>query len=137
MIIDDKIRNKKIQYNINRVAAKISALSSDKIDKYEFLTGKEILPSDQSRIIEQVKFTYSPFSKAFEKQINKIEDQWKKTWSFKTLKSYENKQDIKSTDGIFPKEMRTNEIKNKIYEIKKWKEKITQKDLKYETKKYT
>ena len=137
MIIDDKIRNKKIQYNINRVAAKISALSLDKIDKYEFLTGKEMLPSDQSRIIEQVKFTYSPLSKAFEKQINKIEDQWKKTWSFKTLKSYENKQDIKSTDGIFPKEMRTNEIKNKIYEIKKWKQKMTQKDLKYETKKYT
>ena len=79
MIIDDKIRNEKIQYNINRVAAKISALSSDKIDKYEFLTGKEILPSDQSRIIEQVEFTYSPLSKAFEKQINKIEDQGEKT----------------------------------------------------------
>ena len=61
----------------------------------------------------------------------------KKTWSFKTLKSYENTQEIKSIDGIFPKEMRTNEIKNKIYEIKKWKEKIKQKDLKYETKKYT
>ena len=137
MIIDDEIRNKKIQYNINRVASKISALSSDKIDKYEFLTGKEILPSDQSRIMEHVKFTYSPLSKAFEKQIYKIEGQGKKTWSFKTLKSSENKQDIKSTDGIFPKQMRTNEIKNKIYEIKKWKEKIKQKDLKYETKKYT
>ena len=137
MIINDKIKDEKLQYDINRETEKISALSSGKTDKYEFLTGKEILPSDQSRIIEQVKFTYSPLSKAFEKQIYKIEDQGKKTWSFKTLQLYENKQDIKSTDGIFPKEMRTNEMKNKIYEIKKWKEKIKQNDLKYETKKYT
>ena len=74
MIIDDKIRNEKVQQDINREAAKISALSSGKIDKYEFLTGKEILPSDQSRIIEQAKFTYSPLGKAFEKQIQTIED---------------------------------------------------------------
>ena len=47
--------------------AKISVLSSGKIDKYEFLTGEEILPSDQSRIIEQAKFTYSPLGKAFKK----------------------------------------------------------------------
>ena len=67
MTIDDKIRDEKLQYNINREAAKISALSSGKIDKYEYLTGEEILPSDQSRIIEQAKFTYSPLGKAFEK----------------------------------------------------------------------
>ena len=54
-----EIRDEKLQYKINRAAAKISALSSGKIDKYECLTGKEILPSDQSRIIEQAKFTYS------------------------------------------------------------------------------
>ena len=52
MAIDDKIIDKKLQYNINIEAAKISALSSGKIDKYECLTGKEILPSNQSRIIE-------------------------------------------------------------------------------------
>ena len=51
MTIDDKIKDKKIQYDVNREAAKISALSSRKIDKYEYLTGEEILPSDQSRII--------------------------------------------------------------------------------------
>ena len=60
MTIDDKIKDEKIQYDINREAAKISPLSSGKIDKYEYLTGEEILPSDRSRIIEQVKFTYSP-----------------------------------------------------------------------------
>ena len=40
MIIDDKIRDKKLQYNINREAVKISALSSEKIDQYEYLTGE-------------------------------------------------------------------------------------------------
>ena len=53
MTIDDKIRDEKLQYDINREAAKISALSSGKTDKYEYCTGEEIFPSDQSRIIEQ------------------------------------------------------------------------------------
>ena len=78
MIIDDQIRDEKLQYNINREAAKISALSSGKIDKYEYLTGEEILPSNQKQMIEQAKFTYSPLGKAFEKQIKTIEDQGKK-----------------------------------------------------------
>ena len=67
MTIDDKIRDEKLHYDIKREAAKISAISSRKIDKYEYLTGEEILPSDQTRIIEQAKFTYSPFVKGFEK----------------------------------------------------------------------
>ena len=75
MTIDDKIMDEKLQYDINREAAKISALSSGKIDKYEFLRGEEILPSDQSGMIEQAKFTYSPLGKAFKKQIKTIEDQ--------------------------------------------------------------
>ena len=66
MAIDDKIRDEKLHYDINRKAAKISALWSGKIDKYEFLTGEEILRFfDQSRIIEQAKVTYSPLGKAF------------------------------------------------------------------------
>ena len=68
MTIDDKIKAGKLQYNINKEAAKISALSSDKIDKYEYYTGEEILPSDQSGIMEQAKFTYSPLGKAFQKK---------------------------------------------------------------------
>ena len=75
MTIDDQIRDEKLQYDINREAAKISALSSGKIHKYEYLTGEEILPSNQQQIIEQAKFTYSPLGKAFEKQIKSIEDQ--------------------------------------------------------------
>ena len=60
MTIDDKIRDEKLQYNINREAAKISALSFGKRDKYEYLTVEEILPSHQRQIIEQAKFAYSP-----------------------------------------------------------------------------
>ena len=74
MTIDDQIRDEKVQYNINREAAQISALSSGKIDKYEYLTGKDILPSNQQQIIEQAKLTYSPLWKGFEKQIKATED---------------------------------------------------------------
>ena len=66
MTINDKIRDEKLQYDINKEAAKISALSSDKIDKYEYLIDEEVLLSDQSRIIVRVKFTYS-LEKALEK----------------------------------------------------------------------
>ena len=59
--------------SINREAAKILALPSDKIDKYEYLTGEEILPSAQSRRIEHANFTYSPLEKAFENQIETTE----------------------------------------------------------------
>ena len=74
MTIEDKIRDKKLQYDSNRKAAKISALSSGKTDKYEYVTGKEILPTDPCRIIEPGKFTYSPLGKALEKQTKMIED---------------------------------------------------------------
>ena len=58
----------------NREAAKRSALSSGKINKYEYLTGENILPSNQKQIIEQGKFKYPPLGKAFEKQTKTIED---------------------------------------------------------------
>ena len=67
MTIQDQIKDEKLQYDINREAAKISPLSLGKIDKYEYLTAEEILPSNQQQIIEQTKFTYSPLGKAFEK----------------------------------------------------------------------
>ena len=59
MTINDQIKDEKLQYDINREAAKTLALSSGKIRKYEYLTSKEILPSDQQQIIEKGKFTYS------------------------------------------------------------------------------
>ena len=68
MTLEDQIRDEKLQNDINREAAKISALSSEKTDKYEYLTGEEILPSNQQQILEHAKFTCSPLGKAFEKQ---------------------------------------------------------------------
>ena len=69
MTIDDQIRDEKLQNDINREVAKVSTLSSGNIDKYGYLTGKEILPSNQKQVIEQDRFTYSPLGKAFEKQL--------------------------------------------------------------------
>ena len=95
MIINDQIRDEKLQYDINRKAAEISAKSSGKLHKYEYLTGEDILPSNQQQIIEQAKFTYSPLGKAFEKQIKTIEDQREKQikaiqdqGQVKTIKKY-------------------------------------------------
>ena len=66
MTINDQIRDEK--------AAKVS----EKFNKYEYLRGEEILPSNQKQMIQQAKFTYSPLGKAFEKQIKTIEDQGEK-----------------------------------------------------------
>ena len=78
MTIEDQIKDEKLKYDINREAAKLSALSSGKIDKYEYLTREEISPPNQQQIIQQAKFTYSPLGKAFKKQIKTIEDQGEK-----------------------------------------------------------
>ena len=78
MTIDETIRGEKLQNDISREAAKISVLSSGNIDKYEYLTGEEILAPDQRRVIEQAKFTYSPLGRAFEKQTKRIENQKEK-----------------------------------------------------------
>ena len=100
-----------------------------KTDKYEYLTGEEILPSDQSRIIEQAKLTYSPLGKAFEKQIKKIEEQGKKqvdtiTNQTKRLETLTNKDDHKS---IY-KEIFHKLVKEKFDEIKEFSGKIDNDD---------
>ena len=95
MTINDQIKDEKLQYDINREAAKISALSSGKIHKYEYLKGEDILLSNQQQIIEQTKFTYLPLGKAFGKQIKTIKDQGEKQikeiqdqGEVKTIKKY-------------------------------------------------
>ena len=67
MTIDDQIRDERLQCDIKREAVKISALSSNKFNKYEYLTSEEILPSNQKQMTEQAKFTYSPLGNAFGK----------------------------------------------------------------------
>ena len=86
---DDNIRDMKLQYDFNREAAKISTFLSDKIHKYEYLAGEEILPFDQKLIIEQGKFICFFLGKHFEKQAKKIEDQEKNNKK-RQLKSMEN-----------------------------------------------
>ena len=78
MTVNDQIRDEKLQYNVNREAAKISGLPWDEIHKYEYLTGKEILPPNQQQIIEQAELAYCPLGKAFEKKKKKIENQRQK-----------------------------------------------------------
>ena len=117
MTIEDQIRDEKLQYDINREAAKTSALSSGKIDKYEYLTGEKILPSTQQQIIEQAKFTYSPLGKAFEKQTKTIEDQGEKQ-----IKAIQDKSPIKSIEKFIydindnPIVLKEKEIYNKLKE---------------------
>ena len=93
MTIEDQIRDGKLQYDIYREPSNISALSSGKIDKYEYLTGEKILPSNQQKIIEKAKFTYSPLGKAFEKQTKTIEDLGEKQ-----IKAIQNKGFNKSIE---------------------------------------
>ena len=100
MTVDDKIRDEKLQYDINKESAKISILSSGKIDKYEYLTGEEILPSNQRQIIEQAKFTYPPLGKAFKKETKTIEDQGEKQ-----IKAIEdNKKQLGNNELLLSKE---------------------------------
>ena len=119
-IIDDKIRDEKLQCNIDRQAAKKSALSSWKIDKYESLTGEEMLLTDQKRVIKQAKLTYFPLEKKFEIQTKRLKRKEEK--QVKALKAL-MEEELESIEGSFPKITRTDEIKNEIDEIKK-KEKI-------------
>ena len=127
MIIDEEIKDEKLQYRINREAARILALSTGKIDKYEFRTGEEILASDQSVIIEWSKFTYSSLGKALEKQIKTTENQGiKQVEALKALKPEES-QILESIEGVFTKKIKNNETKYEMItlnEKKKLNEKI-------------
>ena len=98
-VIHDNDRDEKLQYNVNREAAKLSALSSEIIDKYEYLTGQEILPPDQRRVIEQAMFTCPPLGKAFEKQTKTTEEQGKYKLKFKSF----NRRRTRSNRGTSSK----------------------------------
>ena len=117
MTIEDRIKDEKLRYDINRETAKISDLSSGKLDKYEYLTSEEILPSNQQQIIEQTKFTYSPLGKAFEKQTKIIENQGKK--QVDALVSLKPKNDAKVKLDKTPS-ISNNYFKDRLNEIKKY-----------------
>ena len=77
MPIDDMVRDEKLECDINKEAAKMSALLSGKIDKYEHLKGEDILPSNQRQVVEQATFEYSLLGNVFQKQAKTIHDQGK------------------------------------------------------------
>ena len=131
MTMDDQIRDEKLQYGINREDAKTSALSSNKSNKYECRTGEEILPCNQKQMIEQGKFTDSPF----EKQIKTIEDQGEKhvkaiqnQGQVKTIKKYaydnEDSPLISKQKEIFNKL-----VDKRLDDITKLDEKVNRDDL--------
>ena len=127
MTIDDRIKDEKLQYNINKKAAKISALSSGKLHQYEYLTGEDILPSNQQQIIEQTKFTYSPLGKALDKQIKTIEGQKEKQ-----VAAIKSDKKI-AIDEIIPTSAFSNEeAKDKIDKINELEKKVDREKLFYE-----
>ena len=127
----DQIKDEKLQYGINGEAAKISALSSGKLHKYDYLTGEDILPSNNQQIIEQARFTYSPLGKAFDKQIKTIEDQGKKQFdTLNTLKSDNNKElEIKNEDIIPKSAFASDEAKEELNKILKIEKKCGQRKI--------
>ena len=138
MTINDQIKDEKLQHDINREAAKISALLSGKIHKYEYLTGEDILPSSKQQIIEQARFTYSPLGKAFDKQIKTIEDQGKKQVdALNTLKSDNNKKlEIKNEDIILESTFASDEAREEINKILKIEKNVDWEKLVYQAGKY-
>ena len=128
MTIDDKVSDEKLQYDINREAAKISALSSGKTDKYEYLTGEEILLSNRGQIIEQAKFTYSPLEKASENQTGKQVD------ALKSLDLSNKTDELKQIQSILPKYMLNDSIFNKLKEIIKLQDIVKTDELCYKSK---
>ena len=114
---NDQIRDEKLQYDINREAAKISALSSGKIHKYEYLTGEDILPSNQQQIIEQAKCTYSPLGKTFEKQMKTTEDQGQK--QVDALENLKPKKETKMNADKSNNQQKPKIIFNRLIEEKR------------------
>ena len=130
MTIEDQIKDQKLQYDINREAAKISALSSGKLDKYEYLTGEEILPSNQQQIIQQAKFTYSPLGRALEKQRKTIEDQGEKqVVALESLKDSDKK--LPPIKDFIPMENLNPEIINVLKRIEEIEKKVDRNRMVY------
>ena len=135
MTINIQIRHAKLRYDSNREAAKVSALSSDKIHKYEYLAGEDILPSNQQQIIEQVGFTYSLLGKAFEKQIKTIEYQGKK--QVEALSTVKSNIQLTIEDVIPKNALNNDEAKKELHKIKEIEKNVDRAKLVYETNEYT
>ena len=108
-IIDSKIKANQAQYDLDRLTAKISALSSGELRKYEYLAGEDLgyMPS----VLEQTKFDYSPLGKVFNKRMGDKDD--KKEGLLKRLKNIEKNQNVNNND----KNKKTND-ESKLSSVK-------------------
>ena len=130
MTIEDEIKDEKLQCDINREAAKISASSSGKLDKDEYLTGEEILSSNQQQIIQQAKFNYSSLGKAIEKPIKTIKDQGEKqVVALESLKCSNKK--LTPIKDFLPIKDLDSEIINEIKRIEEIEKKIDRNKMVY------
>ena len=107
-VLDKKIMQNEAQYHLDRKAAKISALSSNYLEKYEYLTGEDL--GLKPSTVEQAKFEYSPLSKDFTEELDKDKD--KKEGLLKRLKNIEgkNEEQLKAIENQGKKKVDT--IKN-------------------------
>ena len=130
MTIGDQIRDEKLKHDINRETAKITALSSGEIHKYERLTGEDILPLNQQQIIEQAKFTSSPLGKDLKKQTKTIEDQSVK--QVKALNNVKSNNEKLTIEDMIPKSaLNNNEAEKEIDQIKETEDTIDKEKLLY------
>ena len=125
-ILNRKIMQNEAQYDLDRKAAKISALSSNNFDKYEYLTGEDL--GLKSNTIEQARFEYSPLGKILNKGLDKDED--KKEGLLKRLKNIEDNNEkllkVKVEVTDFIDQPLLFEAKKLIEEIK-----VKEKDVDY------
>ena len=132
-ILNRKIKQNESQYDIDREATKISALSSNNLDKYELLTGEDL--NLKPSTVEQANFEYSPLGRIFNKGLNKDED--KKEGLLKRLKNIEDKNEklleVKNKAGEKKKEVTDFVDQSLSFEAKELIEeiKVIQKDVDY------
>ena len=114
-IIDNKIKANQAQYDVDRLAAKISALSSNDLRKYEYLTGKGL--GCKPSVVEQAKFEYSPLGKFFNKE---LEEEGKKEGVLKRLKNIEgkNKEQLKAIKDQGNRQLDTIKANNQLKDEK-------------------
>ena len=135
MTINGQIRDEKLRSDVNREAAKISALSSGKIHKYEYLTGQDILPFNDQQIKEQAKFTYSPLVKTFEKQIKTIKDQGQK--QVEALNTLKSNNQLTKEDMIPKNALNNDEATKELDKIKEIEKNVDREKLIYKTDEYS
>ena len=129
-ILNRKIKQNEAQYDLDRKTAKISALSSNNLDKYEYLTGKDL--GLKPSAVEQAKFEYSPLGKIFNKGLSEDD---KKEGLLKRLKNIEDKNKVKNKDikevTDFVDQPLSSEANELIEEIKTIQKNVNNRKLKF------